>query len=263
MNQEKMGTFIRKIRMEKGLTQVELGNKVGVTDRAISKWENGRGSPDISLLILLSKALDVNVLELLSGERIEDENEAIIDVIRCEKNKMLFWKKLCFVIMNFFLLILIISFIMGIILPQKYLKNNYNIMTVSSASMEPILKVGDVIAYKNNDINKVKENNFIVFYYTFNESDFNFITVHRVIKIMYDEQGNINLITRGDNNSTEDEKFVTKENYLGIYSHKLNNLTGFFVRNNLFLSKSLLFFLILGIIGITYLDLLHILHLKK
>lgn len=50
MNQEKIGKFILKLRKEKNMTQKELANKIGVTDRAISKWENGRGLPDLSLM---------------------------------------------------------------------------------------------------------------------------------------------------------------------------------------------------------------------
>ena len=54
MDQIKIGKFISELRKEKGLTQKELADKIGVTDRAISKWENGRGMPDISLLRKIS-----------------------------------------------------------------------------------------------------------------------------------------------------------------------------------------------------------------
>lgn len=50
MNQEKIGRFIAELRKEKKMTQIDLANKLGITDRAISKWENGRGMPDLSLL---------------------------------------------------------------------------------------------------------------------------------------------------------------------------------------------------------------------
>ena len=48
MNQEKIGKFILKLRKEKNMSQLDLADKIGVTDRAISKWENGKGLPDIS-----------------------------------------------------------------------------------------------------------------------------------------------------------------------------------------------------------------------
>ena len=81
MNQEKIGSFIREMRNEKKMTQQELAEKIGVTDRAISKWENGRGTPDIALLIPLSKELGITVLELLNGESIKDQNNAVIELM--------------------------------------------------------------------------------------------------------------------------------------------------------------------------------------
>ena len=68
MNQEKIGKFILELRKEKNMTQMELAEKIGVTDRAISKWENGRGMPDLSLLFPLCKELGVTINDLLSGE---------------------------------------------------------------------------------------------------------------------------------------------------------------------------------------------------
>ena len=73
MNQEKIGKFIAQLRKEKNMTQNELANRLGITDRAISKWENGRGMPDLSLLKPLSDELGVSINELLSGERVEKE----------------------------------------------------------------------------------------------------------------------------------------------------------------------------------------------
>ena len=74
MNQEKIGKFILKLRREKNMTQQELADKIGVTDRAISKWENGRGLPDLSLMIPLCKELGITINELISGEQIEKKD---------------------------------------------------------------------------------------------------------------------------------------------------------------------------------------------
>ena len=74
MEQEKIGKFILQLRKEKKITQKELAEKLGVTDRAISKWENGRGMPDLSLMKALCDELGISVNELLSGEKIESEN---------------------------------------------------------------------------------------------------------------------------------------------------------------------------------------------
>lgn len=69
MDNNKIGEFIASLRKEKGLTQQELGNKLFVTDKAVSKWERGLGFPDITILEKLADELDVEVSELLSGER--------------------------------------------------------------------------------------------------------------------------------------------------------------------------------------------------
>ena len=69
-----IGKFIQDIRKEKGLTQKELAELIGVSDKTISKWENGNSSPDTSMLMSLSAALEVTVNELLSAERISPEN---------------------------------------------------------------------------------------------------------------------------------------------------------------------------------------------
>lgn len=74
MEQEKIGKFILQLRKEKGMTQKELAEKIGVTDRAISKWENGRGMPELSLMKTLCDELGISVNELLSGEKIEKED---------------------------------------------------------------------------------------------------------------------------------------------------------------------------------------------
>ena len=68
------GAVIRKLRESKNMTQEELAEKIYVTGKAVSKWENGQGFPDISLIELLSKALDISVIELLSGEHIFNKN---------------------------------------------------------------------------------------------------------------------------------------------------------------------------------------------
>lgn len=74
MNQEKIGRFIAKLRKEKNMTQQELANKLNVTDRAIGNWENGRRMPDYSLLNDLCKELNININELLSGEKIKESD---------------------------------------------------------------------------------------------------------------------------------------------------------------------------------------------
>lgn len=73
MDQVKIGKFIAECRKNKKLTQMQLAEKLNITDRAISKWETGKGMPDSSIMLELCNELDISVNELLSGERIEME----------------------------------------------------------------------------------------------------------------------------------------------------------------------------------------------
>ena len=97
MNQVKIGKFIAECRKNKNMTQVELAEKLNITDRAISKWETGKGMPDSSIMIELCNELDITVNELLSGEEIEMDNynkiaeENLLEFKKIDetKNKML------------------------------------------------------------------------------------------------------------------------------------------------------------------------------
>lgn len=74
MNSYVTGAVIRRLRELRGLTQAELADKIDVSSKTVSKWETGRGLPDISLLEPLSAALGVSVMELLSGDAVTNRN---------------------------------------------------------------------------------------------------------------------------------------------------------------------------------------------
>lgn len=74
MDQIKIGKFIAECRKKNNLTQMELAEKLNITDRAISKWENGKGMPDSSIMLELCNELHISVNELLSGEILEVNN---------------------------------------------------------------------------------------------------------------------------------------------------------------------------------------------
>ncbi len=69
MDQQKIGCFLKQLRKEKTMTQEQLAEKLGVSNRSISRWENGTTMPDFDLLIELAKYYDVEMEELLNGER--------------------------------------------------------------------------------------------------------------------------------------------------------------------------------------------------
>ena len=105
MEQEKIGKFIAKLRREKNMTQIDLADKLGITDRAISKWENGRGMPDLSLMKQLCDELGITVNELLSGEKLDKRDyqerleENIINTIDYTNKKIKKTKKIYLIIL--------------------------------------------------------------------------------------------------------------------------------------------------------------------
>ena len=94
MNQEKIGKFIAECRKKKNMTQQELAEKLGVSDRTIGNWENGRNMPDLALFKPLCNELDITLNDLMSGEKVDKSNyqekleENIINTINYSNKKI-------------------------------------------------------------------------------------------------------------------------------------------------------------------------------
>lgn len=94
MDQEKIGKFIANCRKEKNITQQELAEKLGVSDRTIGNWENGRNMPDLSLFKPLCQELDITLNDLISGEKVKEKEyqekleENIINTINYTNKKI-------------------------------------------------------------------------------------------------------------------------------------------------------------------------------
>lgn len=150
MDNQRIGDFIALLRKEKGLTQSELASKLNITDKAISKWETGRGCPDISLLDDLSKMLDVSVSEILKGKRLEKEEivenkEMLAGMTYAEINTREKYK----LIINT-ILVIIISFVMILLLffnirnVYKTYKKYYTSFTFNTYGVEDFLSIFDI-----------------------------------------------------------------------------------------------------------------------
>lgn len=85
MDQQKVGSFLKELRSEKGITQEQLAEEFHTTNRSVSRWENGRNMPDISLLVELADFYDVDVRELIDGER---KSEMMNEEVREVASKM-------------------------------------------------------------------------------------------------------------------------------------------------------------------------------
>ena len=108
MNQEKIGKFIANCRKEQNLTQEQLAEKLGITYKAVSKWECGKGLPDASIMMELCKILKITVNDLLSGEKVDKEHyqkkleQNIIDTIDYTDKKVSRKNKLIYEMIMFF-----------------------------------------------------------------------------------------------------------------------------------------------------------------
>ena len=99
----KTGEFIAKLRKEKGLTQEQFGDKMGVTNKTVSRWETGKYLPPADVLLLMSELFDVSINELLAGQRLSDDEykqtadnnltEALRSSSFTTKDKIDFFKK--------------------------------------------------------------------------------------------------------------------------------------------------------------------------
>ena len=98
----KTGEFIAKLRKDKGLTQEQFGDKMGVTNKTVSRWETGKYLPPADILILMSELFDVSINELLAGQRLSDDEykqtaeKNLTEVIRSSfttKDEIDFFKK--------------------------------------------------------------------------------------------------------------------------------------------------------------------------
>ena len=157
MDLNKISNFIKTKRKELGITQDELAEKLFVTEKAISRWETGRGTPDISLLLPLSKELNIDVSELLNGEenkKIKNDVEQLIEYNEITKaNKYNFQFKLTI----FFYILSILSFLFY--LRFEYDPNievNYFIRLLIIVIASICVIIGNKI-YSNNYVEKLED----------------------------------------------------------------------------------------------------------
>lgn len=155
MNQEKIGKFIAMKRKEKNMTQKQLALQIGVTDRAISKWERGRGCPDVSLLDEVSKALDISVVELLKGENIESPEIMEKDIIESMKYSKETTKQKIKSMVNYTLVttIIVLSFFIIICNIVNSYKLNQTFNIASSISKNDYENISKIEEYYNIILN--------------------------------------------------------------------------------------------------------------
>lgn len=157
MDLNKISNFIKNKRKELGITQEELAEKLCVTEKAISRWETGRGTPDISLLLPLSKELNIDVSELLNGEdnkKTKNDVEQLIEyneIIKANKFNSQFKLSLLFYILSILSFLLYLRF--------EYDPNieiNYFIRLIIIVIASLFVIIGNRI-YSNNYVEKIED----------------------------------------------------------------------------------------------------------
>ncbi len=157
MDLNKISNFIKTKRKELGITQDELAEKLFVTEKAISRWETGRGTPDISLLLPLAKELNIDVSELLNGEENKKNKNNVEQLL--EYNEITKSNKY-----NFHFKLTIIFYVLSILTFLFYLKFEYDpnieinyfirLLIIIFSSIFVI--IGNKI-YSNNYVEKIKD----------------------------------------------------------------------------------------------------------
>lgn len=187
MDYDKIGMFILERRKELDLTQKMLADKLNITDRAVSRWERGKGCPDISLLEPLSDILEVSILELLHGEKnIDNENKVVIEILKKNQTKIKIWKILFFILLNIFMLINIYLFSFNYLLP-KIISSQENLYYFSSnvENNGNLYEKDEIVVFEKKNIDNIEVGDVILFDY--NNSKY----AYEVLNRKKDEEGNI------------------------------------------------------------------------
>ena len=203
MDQEKIGKFIAKMRKEKKLTQKELAEKLKVSDRSVSNWENGKNMPDLSLFKPLCEELEISLNDLMSGEKVQEKEyqekfaENIVSVVTKVKNK----NKYITVLIGIYLAV--ISVILLFLLSYTILNYNFR----QSYDKENMLLINE-------------ENNEYLDFYTTYDGEVNYIITKylengiEVGLIFINYKSNmINLLEKDNNISLDLNK---------LYNHHIN-----------------------------------------
>ncbi len=225
MNQQKIGKFIQEKRKEKELSQLELAEKLGVSNRTISKWENGNSMPDYSIINDLCRELNISINELLSGEKLTEENyqkkleENIVNTIDYNN------KKRNRIIIIFF--VIIIALFLLYFLYKAFIIWYYDNRFVSGTWEKGFpfnQNIDEIIIHKNNNANHIF-NESIHFYLL---EDFELVTDKAKSSLVQD---NCDVYISNHTSKEEYDAYFMICNELG---DNIANLDSYEIRDTLF-----------------------------
>ena len=230
MNQEKIGKFIAECRKNKKMTQSELADKLNVTDKTISRWENGHYMPDISLFNELCNILDIEVVELLNGEKSKNNidrkevDETIMKIVNISKDEIREKKKKIITISVFCVLFITIIFILLLIFTNKE-KNNLpkpgeKVPFISQIAVKE--KEDGWVCHMN--IEYLKDNTNMPYYYGYDCENLKYKEIIDFVPTGEEEIGNEKFTYKiGSNHS----HYI----YNSSYNDDIKNINNYFIEN--------------------------------
>lgn len=193
MNQDKIGKFIAKCRKDRKLTQIELAEKLGVTEKSVGNWENGRNMPDLSLFKPLCDILNISINDLMSGEKIDDKNyintleENIVNMVADIEQKKTKRKKMMIITFTTIIIMMLIgrSFYMNYKLDINY---DNRVMNYNISEKEFQFNIKGQSVFNADYTSKVVDNKIIYFFhstiYLFNKRRSNWEYSHSMARLL-------------------------------------------------------------------------------
>ena len=230
MNQAKIGKFIAKCRKEKKMTQQELAEKLNVTDKTISRWENGHYLPDVSLFNELCNILDIEVVELLNGEKSKNNidrkevDETIMKIVDISREEIKEKKKRIITISAFLILLISIIFILILIFTNKEKINlpklGEKVPFVSQIAVKE--KENGWVCHMS--IEYLKDNTNVPYYYGYDCENLKYEEISDFVPTGEEEINNEKFTYKIDSNHSQ---YI----YNSSYSADIKNINNYFVEN--------------------------------
>lgn len=223
MDQVKIGKFISEARRKKNITQKEMAEKLGVTDKTVSRWENGHYLPDISLWKELCEMLDISILDLMNGEqKVRNKKEmedSILNTIKTTDKKVNNMKKRTIIIIFISVLIIIGTIIVAI----------YEINQKKKESFVPI-------TYTSRYASKEKDDGWICYFEIENyQSDYNYY-IYDCINLKYQSLDDFYAIGKEVDKNGEEFEYRSTTRWVDYiwskYSSDIRKISNYFQDNN-------------------------------
>lgn len=185
MDKYKFGEFIYQKRKARGLTQDELGRRLGVTNKAVSKWEVGETLPDVTIIRKLAEELGVSVDELLTQTDVKEEQRKVSKV-----NKLLLTLVVVLSVLTIGILISSICYI-------DYYKNLEEEFVLNEENYRDIIKIDPMTSFISEGQSMIITSTYELNnkYYLKEDNELNFVILYEINYYYYDQNGNLGMVS--------------------------------------------------------------------